>query len=96
MPFNIAAAQVALVENIAKLEPFIIGLHPSPDTLEGRAAYINALCKLVAEHVEDCMADAAANQSAHKIDETSARELASVGSDLADAVMRAAHAMEMV
>lgn len=93
MSFNISSSQDTLVSKIAKLDPFILGLHPNAQSLEGRAEYIKALCKLVAEHVEECMADADANQSFARIGDEDAAALSDMGADLAAQVMRAADAM---
>lgn len=92
--FNITQSQSTLAAKIASLEPFILGLHPSPDAIEGRAKYIKALTKLVAEHVEEAAADVSANQSFARVDEEDARGIADIGSDIAGQVMRAADAME--
>lgn len=91
--FDIAKSQDDLVAKLKALEPWVIGLHPTSEALEGRAAYIKALTKLVAAHVEEVAADASANQSFARIDEEDARGIADIGSDLAGRVMRAADLM---
>jgi len=91
MTFNITQSQSDLASAIANLEPWKLGLHPTPDALEGRGAYLKALCKLVADHVEDCMADAASSQSAVEIDETEyTGAILDVGGDCAGVLQRAA------
>lgn len=90
-------AHGAFIARVQKLEPFIIGLYPSAQTIEGRAEYISALTKIVAEHVEAMAAEVDANQSYVSIYEEEARGIADIGSDLASRITRAADLMmEMV
>lgn len=91
--FDVEASQDNLIAAIRKLDPWILGLRPSPRAMEGRAQYIADLTKLVAQHVEELAADADASQSCGQIDEEDARAIADTGADLAGQIRRAADAM---
>ena len=57
---------------VAALQLMRVSPRANTDELENNAAYIETLCKLVANHVEAIMADADASLSTGKIDETDA------------------------
>lgn len=91
--FDVEESQDNLIAAIRKLDPWILGIRPSPRALEGRAQYIADLTKLIADHVEELAADADASQSCGRIDEDDARGIADIGADLSGQIRRAADAM---
>lgn len=91
MPFNIHNSQAALIRAISNLRPYSMGPRATADELENNAGYIEQLCKLVAEHVEEVMAEAGSSTSAFRIDETDARGLRDIGCDLAGQLNEAAY-----
>lgn len=92
--FNAAANQAEFLAKLARLDPFKFGLRAGPEELEGRAAYIKSLTKLVANHLEEVMADAAASVSLGSITEEDARTIEDYGADLAGQLIRAANLCE--
>lgn len=85
------AAKADLVARISKLEPWKLGLRATSEELEGRAAYISALTKLIADHVEAMAGDAQASVSCSSaIDDTSAQGIADIGGDIAGSIARVA------
>lgn len=79
-----------LIEKIKKLDPYRFGLSATAEELEGRARYIEELCKLVANHIESLLADASVSVSVAKIDEEDARAIIDMGADLAAQLTEAA------
>jgi len=79
---------------VAALQLMRVSPRANTDELENNAAYIEQLCKLVANHVEAIMADADSSLSIGKIDETDASAIEDAGSDCAGQINNAAWAME--
>jgi hypothetical protein len=88
--FNAEASKTNFLAKVANLEPFIMGLRAGSEELEGRAEYIRSLTKVVADHIEELMADASVSISCGRIDDEDARAIADAGDDCAGQLMRAA------
>jgi hypothetical protein len=97
--FSAEAAHADLVARIAAIQPRDVGTRhtgymATPDELEDAGAYIECICKAVADHVEAVLANASASINAGSIDEKDARFISDAGSDLAGDLFKAAEAME--
>ncbi len=88
--FNPIVAKTNLIDAINRLEPGILGHRADATGLNLRAEYIKELCRLVAEHVEECAADADASSSRGNVGEEDAQIISDVGSDLAGRIEQAA------
>lgn len=92
--FDLPAAHDILVSEIAKLQVIRCSIVAKPYELENNAAYIEQLCKLVANHIEVVMADASSSITCANIDETDAQSILDAGDDCAAQLNKAAWAME--
>jgi hypothetical protein len=88
MTFNPVVRKTELIDAINRLEPGILGHRAAPSSLELRAEYIKQLCKLVADHVEECADDADASTHS-RINARDARIIVDVGGDIAGQIMEA-------
>jgi len=92
--FDPFKAHEEFIDSVAALKLMRVSLSAKTDELENNAAYIEQLCKLVANHVEAIMADVGASIATGKIDETDAGAIEDAGSDCAGQINKAAWAME--
>ena len=92
--FDLPTAHDILVSEIAKLQVMRCSIVAKPYELENNAAYIQQLCKLVANHIEVVMADAGSSLTCANIDETYAHAIHDDGADCAAQLSKAAWAME--
>lgn len=93
MAFDPIQSKIDLLCAISELDPWKLATAARHDELHGRAEYIAALGKLVANHIEYLAAEADASIFNTCIDETSAQSITDITSDLAGSIKLAADRM---
>jgi hypothetical protein len=87
--FDAFQSNKELIHAIALLDPFKLSPYATSEQLNGRADYIKALGKLVADHIEAMAADADASISSGHVDDD-AGAIRDVCSDICGEIRNAA------